>query len=92
MNLRGWLTRNSTFFVITAGLLLVGAVTWVIGDTLIERIVTVMFIDVILVLALQVFMGNSGILSFSVAGFMGIGAYGSVLFSMTPDGQGRGAA
>jgi branched-chain amino acid transport system permease protein len=81
---RGWVPRNSTFFVITAGLLVVAAITWAIGDTLIERIVTVMFIDVILVLALQVFMGNSGILSFSVAGFMGIGAYGSVLFSMTP--------
>ena len=82
--MRSWISRNSTFFIITAGLLVVAGLTWVIGDTLIERIVTVMFVDVILVLALQVFMGNSGILSFSVAGFMGIGAYGSVLFSMTP--------
>ena len=65
-------------------LLVISAVTFLIGDTLLERIVTVLFIDVILVLALQVFMGNSGILSFAVAGFMGIGAYSSVLFSMTP--------
>ena len=84
MNPRSWFSRNSTFFVIAAGLLVVAGITWAIGDTLIERIITVMLIDVILVLALQVFMGNSGILSFSVAGFMGIGAYGSVLFSMTP--------
>jgi branched-chain amino acid transport system permease protein len=82
--MRAWFSRNSTFFILAAALLVIAAVTWGIGDTLIERIVTVMFIDVILVLALQVFMGNSGILSFSVAGFMGIGAYGSVLFSMTP--------
>ncbi len=84
MHEKQWLSRNSTFFLLTAVILVVGAITWAIGDTLIERIVTVMLIDVILVLALQVFMGNSGILSFSVAGFMGIGAYGSVLFSMTP--------
>jgi branched-chain amino acid transport system permease protein len=81
---RDWLSRNSTFFVLGAALLVIAGITWVIGDTLIERIVTVMFIDLVLVLSLQVFMGNSGILSFAVAGFMGIGAYGSVLFSMTP--------
>jgi branched-chain amino acid transport system permease protein len=81
---KSWFTRNSTPFILAAAILVIAGVTWVIGETLLERIVTVMFIDVILVLALQVFMGNSGILSFSVAGFMGIGAYGSVLFSMTP--------
>ncbi len=81
---RGWLTRNSTLLVLAAALLVVAGITWAIGDTLLERIVTVMFIDLVLVLALQVFMGNSGILSFSVAGFMGIGAYASVIFSMTP--------
>jgi branched-chain amino acid transport system permease protein len=80
----GWLSRNSTFFVLAAALIAVAGIAWLIGDTLIERIVTVMFIDLVLVLALQVFMGNSGILSFAVAGFMGIGAYASVLFSMTP--------
>jgi branched-chain amino acid transport system permease protein len=84
MGARGWVLRNSTFFLLSALVLVIGGITWAIGDTLIERIVTVMFIDLILVLALQVFMGNSGILSFSVAGFMGIGAYGSVIFSMTP--------
>jgi branched-chain amino acid transport system permease protein len=84
MGLRDWFRRNSTFFVLAVLLILVSALTYAIGDLLIERIVTVLFIDLVLVLALQVFMGNSGILSFAVAGFMGIGAYGSVLFSMTP--------
>ncbi len=84
MNTKGWLSRNSTFFVLTVPLLVIWAITFLIGDTLLERIVTVLFIDLILVLALQVFMGNSGILSFAVAGFMGIGAYSSVIFSMTP--------
>ena len=84
MHMKPWFSRNSTFFVLAVPLLMISLVTFLIGDLLIERIVTVLFIDVILVLALQVFMGNSGILSFAVAGFMGIGAYGSVLFSMTP--------
>jgi branched-chain amino acid transport system permease protein len=84
MNAKGWLSRNSTFFVLAVPLLVISAITFLIGDTLLERIVTVLFVDVILVLALQVFMGNSGILSFAVAGFMGIGAYSSVIFSMTP--------
>jgi len=84
VNLKGTIQRNVPFLVIAAAFLAIAGLTWLIGDTLLERIVTVMFIDVILVLGLQVFMGNSGILSFSVAGFMGIGAYASVLFSMTP--------
>lgn len=84
MGLRGWLGRNSAFFVLAVLLIALSALAFAIADLLIERIVTVLFVDLILVLALQVFMGNSGILSFAVAGFMGIGAYGSVLFSMTP--------
>ena len=84
MKLTDWFSRNSTFFLLAAALLAGAAVTYAIGDTLVERIVTVLFMEMILVLALQVFMGNSGILSFAVAGFMGIGAYGSVLFSMSP--------
>lgn len=55
------------------------------GDLLLERIVTVMFIHLILVTGLQVFMGNSGIVSFAHIGFMGIGAYATVLFSLDPD-------
>ena len=84
LRLKERLQRNSTFFLLAVGLAVVAGLAFAIGDLLIERIVTVLFIDLVLVLALQVFMGNSGILSFSVAGFMGIGAYGSVLFSMSP--------
>ena len=61
--------------------------TQLLGISLLTRIVTVMFINLILVLGLQVFMGNSGILSFAHIGFMGIGAYTSVLFSMTPEAK-----
>lgn len=52
------------------------------GAPILTRIVTVMFIDLILVLGLQMFMGNSGYLSFAHVGFMGIGAYGSAILTM----------
>ena len=54
------------------------------GSLLLERIVTVMFIHLIVVTGLQMFMGNSGIVSFAHIGFMGIGAYATVLFSLDP--------
>lgn len=47
-----------------------------------ERIVTLLFINLTLVLGLQVFMGNAGILSFAHIGFMGIGAYTSAVLTI----------
>ena len=49
---------------------------------LFERIATTLFINLILVLGLQVFMGNSGILSFAHISFMGIGAYTSAVLTI----------
>lgn len=82
-----WLKSHSTPFLLSIPLLILALIAQLIGDTLIIRIATVLFINLILVLGLQVFMGNSGILSFAHLGFMGIGAYASVLFSMTPEAK-----
>jgi branched-chain amino acid transport system permease protein len=49
--------------------------------------VTVLFINLALVLGLQMFMGNSGVVSFAHIGFMGIGAYTAALFSMSPQAK-----
>lgn len=49
---------------------------------LVERIATNLCISVVLVLGLQVFMGNSGILSFAHIGFMGVGAYASAVLTI----------
>ncbi len=68
-------------------LLVLAVLTQLFAGTLLNRIVTVLFINLILVCGLQIFMGNSGVLSFSHIGYMGIGAYTSVLFSMTPDAK-----
>jgi len=52
------------------------------GIRIYERIVTYLFISMVLVLGLQCFMGNSGLLSFAHIGFMGIGAYASALLTI----------
>jgi branched-chain amino acid transport system permease protein len=47
-----------------------------------DRVVTEMLINIVLVVGLQTFVGNTGIISFGHAGFMGIGAYASVLVTI----------
>ena len=54
--------------------LLIYALNIFMGTAIFERIVTNLFIYIILVVGLQVFMGNSGILSFAHIGYMSIGA------------------
>jgi len=81
------LRRYQTPVLLSVALLVFALLAEFLNVTLIERIVTVMFISLVLVLGLQLYMGNSGILSFAHIGFMGIGAYTSVLFSMTPQAK-----
>lgn len=67
-----------------AAMVAIALVTNWLGSSILTRFVTVMYIDLILVLGLQMYMGNSGIVAFAHIGFMGIGAYASALFSMSP--------
>ncbi|MCL4562002.1 MAG: branched-chain amino acid ABC transporter permease [Chloroflexi bacterium] len=79
-----WLSRYSTIVILAVPILLVAAFTELIAGTLLIRLVTAMFVSMIIVLGMQVFMGNSGILAWAHVGFMGIGAYVAALCSMTP--------
>ena len=54
------------------------------ADAVIQRRVTFALVNLSAVVALYVFMGNSGILNFSTTGFMAIGAYTSALLTMLP--------
>jgi branched-chain amino acid transport system permease protein len=87
LRIADWLQDNSTLVILIAPLLVLALLTQLFATLLVNRIVTVLFINLILVCGLQIFMGNSGILSFSHIGYMGIGAYTSVLFSMTPQAK-----
>lgn len=79
-----FLERNSTLVILIVPLFLFALLVSIFGGALLERIAIVLFINLALVLGLQVFMGNSGVLSFAQIGFMGIAAYSSILFSMSP--------
>lgn len=53
-----------------------------IGIRLYDRIATNLLISLVLVVGLQIFMGNSGLLSFAHIGFMGLGAYTSAVLTI----------
>jgi len=75
--------RNLNTVAILIGLILVlVVVTNLLGVRLFDRIATNLCIALVLVLGLQVFMGNSGILSFAHIGFMGVGAYTSAVLTI----------
>jgi branched-chain amino acid transport system permease protein len=77
------MTRHINTLAILGGLVLaLVLISEMIGMRLFDRIATNLCISLILVLGLQVFMGNSGILSFSHIGFMGIGAYASAVLTI----------
>jgi len=64
-------------------LLLSGLLVPILGSRADVRIATGFFINLIVVLGLQIFMGNSGIMNFGFVAFMGIGAYTSAVL-VTP--------
>ena len=87
--MRGWsrqrLASGFTSFLALTLLLLAGAIAvhfW--GDFGVTRVATNFFIVAGLVVALQVFVGNSGIVSFGHVAFFGIGAYIAALVSIPP--------
>ena len=67
---------------IAAGLLLVAVWGWEWGGD--ESKLSHFFINVVLVVALQVFSGNSGLLSFGHMAFVGTGAYLAALLTIDP--------
>jgi branched-chain amino acid transport system permease protein len=74
-----------TALILCAALVAITLVTGFVGDRVLVRVVTVMLISVVLTVALQIFMGNSGLSSFGHIAFMAIGAYSSLWFTLTPD-------
>ncbi len=72
----------ATFLILAFPVILIIVLVDLIDIRLLNRIGIILFINLTLVLGLQSFMGNSGILSFAHIGFMGIGAYTSALLAM----------
>lgn len=83
--MRGMLRSQTSMLLVLGAFLLIALFGGTMANPLLERIITVMFINLILVLGLQMFMGNSGYLSFAHVAFMGIGAYSSAVLAMPVD-------
>ena len=71
-----------TLALLILPILLLVVATEILQIRLYERIATMLCVSLVLVLGLQIFMGNSGILSFAHIGFMGVGAYTSAVLSI----------
>lgn len=75
--------RNLLTVLLLGGLILLAVLaSQMVGIRLYDRVATNLCISLTLVLGLQVFMGNSGILSFAHIGFMGIGAYATAVLTI----------
>src|SRR5690349_6545631 len=74
----------ATPFILALVIAAIAILTGLFGDELTRRVVTLMLINLAMVVGLQVFMGNSGVASFGHVGFMLLGAYGTVLLTLTP--------
>ncbi len=83
--LKPLLARISTPAILASIVIVIAAIATLRNDIVFERVVTVMFIHLLLVVALQAFMGNSGLGSFGQYAFVLIGAYSSIWFSLSPD-------
>lgn len=83
----GLLRRHRPLLLLLVPLVLVAFGVQAAGGTILGRIMIAFFINLILVLALQLFSGNSGLLSFAHVGFMGIGAYVSAMLTLTPEAK-----
>lgn len=80
---RTLLSKWSTPFILIVICLAVALLAVVRDDAVFLRVVTVMFVSVLLTVSLQTFMGNSGLGSFGQYAFVAIGAYSSLWFGLT---------
>ena len=71
-----------TALVLIAVIAAIAVGSQLIGIRLYDRIATNLLISLVLVVGLQTFMGNSGLLSFAHIGFMGFGAYTSAVLTI----------
>ncbi|MXN50438.1 branched-chain amino acid ABC transporter permease [Shinella sp. AETb1-6] len=71
-----------TALILIAVIAIIAVGSQMIGIRLYDRIATNLLISLVLVIGLQTFMGNSGLLSFAHIGFMGLGAYTSAVLTI----------
>lgn len=72
--------------IVLFGLLLGGGLLYqmILGGGAAERLVTVMLIDAIIVIGIQIYVGNTGVLSFGHIGFGAVAGYAFAVFAIAP--------
>lgn len=80
-----WLNQHSTLWIFIVPLVVTALIVVLFGTSLVDSIFTYFCINLMMVIGLQVFMGNSGILAWTHVGFVGIGAYAASILSTAPD-------
>ncbi|MFK3797125.1 branched-chain amino acid ABC transporter permease [Pseudomonas sp. NPDC088444] len=81
---RKFLAQHSPLLILIALLAVVTLVVFFIGSPVITRLAIGILINVVLVVGLYIFIGNSGILSFGHIAFVGLGAYFTAWVTMRP--------
>lgn len=76
--------KHSVLPMIMIPVVLVGIGVNMFGSSLLLNVYTYFCVSLIMVLGLQMFMGNSGILNWVHIGFVGVGAYASGILSTAP--------
>lgn len=71
-----------TALILIGVIVIIAVGSQLLGIRLYDRIATNLLISLVLVIGLQTFMGNSGLLSFAHIGFMGVGAYTSAVLTI----------
>ncbi|MDY0088206.1 MAG: branched-chain amino acid ABC transporter permease [Coriobacteriia bacterium] len=79
-----WLKQHPTAPILIVPIIIVGVLVGMFGSPLIVNIYTYFCVNLVMVLGLQIFMGNSGILSWTHMGFVGVGAYATGILSTAP--------
>lgn len=80
-----WVVRALLGSALISGLLATGVVLLqLLGGSTTETVLLIFLINLLVVLGLQVFTGNSGVVSFGHVAFMGIGAYVTALLTTDP--------
>ncbi|MCE5204029.1 MAG: branched-chain amino acid ABC transporter permease, partial [Actinomycetia bacterium] len=79
--LHAFIRRHSTPVIWMVPVVVLGIIINAVGSPLLVNVYTYFCVNLIIVLGLQMFMGNSGILNWTHIGFMGIGAYAASILS-----------
>lgn len=89
---RWWCRAAAGAALLSALVGLVVLAVLLFGSATDQRILVTFLINLVAVVGLQTYVGNSGVISFGHAGFVALGAYGAALFTASPTIKARAIA